>query len=492
MTRLGVGARPASGVAQAVRRVSHALGASSLLLIPCFAYGAGADAAQPAAAQVAAQGRDDERAARPVPHDVREMLREMNERNIENTIRTLVSFGTRNTLSSQDDPNRGIGAARDWLKSQFDAIAAKSGGRMTVELQSYLQPPASRIPVPTVITNVVATLKGSQRESEGRVYVVSGHYDSMCTDPINATCDAPGANDDASGVAAVLELARVMATRNFDATIVFMAVAGEEQGLYGSNHYATQAKAAGRNIAAMFTNDIIGSSRADDGSRDPFTVRVFAEGVPTAETATEANTRRSVGGENDSPSRQLARFIKDIGENSATGMRVNIIYRRDRYRRGGDHIPFLQQGYAAVRFTEPHENYDHQHQDVRTEDGKVLGDLPEFVDFAYTTRVARVNGAALAALARAPAVPSNVRIITARLTNDTDLAWNANTEPDVAGYEIVYRETNEAYWTHTLKVGNVTSFTVPGLSKDNYFFGVRAVDRDGHRSPVAFPFPAAQ
>ncbi len=495
MTRLGVEARPTAGVAQAVRRVSRALGASSMLLVPFLAYGAGAGAPQPAAvsaAPVVAHGRDDERAARPVPHDVREMLREMSEQNVENTIRTLVSFGTRNTLSVQDDPTRGIGAARDWLRGQFEAIAAKSGGRMTVELQSYLQPPASRIPVPTVITNVVATLKGSQRESEGRVYVVSGHYDSMCTDPINATCDAPGANDDASGVAAVLELARVMSTRSFDATIVFMAVAGEEQGLYGSTYYASQAKAAGRNIAAMFTNDIIGSSRADDGSSDPFTVRVFAEGVPTAETTAEANTRRSVGGENDSPSRQLARFVKEVGENSATGMRVNIIYRRDRYRRGGDHIPFLQQGYAALRFTEPHENYNHQHQDLRTENGTVFGDLPEFVDFAYTTRVARVNGAVLAALARAPAAPSNARIITARLTNDTDLAWDANPEPDVAGYEVVYRETSEGLWTHTLKVGNVTTYTVPGLSKDNYFFGVRAVDRDGNRGPVAFPRPAAQ
>jgi hypothetical protein len=472
--------------------VPRALGASSVLLIPLFAHGAGTEAPSRVAAdsQQVSPGRGEANAARPVPQDVRAMLGEMSEQNIENTIRTLVSFGTRNTLSVQDDPNRGIGAARDWLRGQFEAIAATSGGRMTVELQSYLQPPASRIPVPTVITNVVATLKGSQRESEGRIYVVSGHYDSMCTDPVNATCDAPGANDDASGVAAVLELARVMAPRSFDATIVFMAVAGEEQGLYGSNYYATQARAAGRNIAAMFTNDIIGSSRADDGSKDPFLVRVFAEGVPTAETATEANIRRSVGGENDSPSRQLARFIKEVGENSATGMRVNIIYRRDRYRRGGDHIPFLQQGYAAVRLTEPHENYNHQHQDVRTENGTVFGDLPEFVDFAYTTRVARVNGAALAELARAPAVPSNVRVITTRLTNDTELAWNANPEPDVAGYEIVYRETSEALWTHVIPVGKVTTYTVPGLSKDNYFFGVRAVDRDGHRGPVAFPRPA--
>lgn len=498
MSRPGVETRPALGVVRSVRHASRALGASCALLVPFLAWCAGTDAPQGtrlanAAAAVPpelAQARDDERAGRPVPRDVREMLREMKAQNVENTIRALVSFGTRNTLSVQDDPARGIGAARDWLRSRFEAIAATSGGRMTVELQSYVQEPASRIPVPTVITNVVATLKGRQPESEGRIYVVSGHYDSMCGDPINPTCDAPGANDDASGVAAVLEMARVMATRDFDATIVFMAVAGEEQGLYGSTYFATQAKAAGRNIAGMFTNDIIGSSRADDGSRDPFTVRVFAEGVPTAETPAEANTRRSVGGENDSPSRQLARFVKDVGENSATGMRVNIIYRRDRYRRGGDHIPFLQQGYPALRFTEPHENYAHQHQNVRSENGTVFGDLPEFVDFAYITRVARVNAAALATLARAPAVPANARIITAQLTNNTELAWDANPEPDVAGYEVVYRETTEALWTHVIPVGKVTTYTVPGLSKDNYFFGVRAVDKDGHRSPVAFPKPA--
>ncbi|WP_394845970.1 M28 family metallopeptidase [Pendulispora brunnea] len=425
-----------------------------------------------------------------VPQDVRQMLREMDDANVERTIRRLVAFGSRNTLSAQDDPTRGIGAARDWLKAQFEAIAATSGGRMTVELQSYVQPPASRIPVPTRITNVVATLRGTQAESVDRTYVVSGHYDSMCTDPVNAVCDSPGANDDASGVAAVLEMARVMATRSFDATIVFMAVAGEEQGLYGSRYFATQAKSAGRNIAAMFTNDIVGSSRADTGERDPRTVRVFAEGVPTAETPEEASIRRNVGGENDSPSRQLARFIKDVGENSATGMRVNIMYRRDRYRRGGDHIPFLEQGYPAVRFTEPHENYAHQHQDVRIEGEIQYGDLPEFVDFAYTTRVAKVNAAALAALARGPAAPKGLKIVTARLTNDTELAWDANPEPDVAGYEIVYRETTEPLWTDTIRAGNVTTYVVPNLSKDNYFFGVRAIDREGNRSPVSFPRPS--
>ncbi|HEU4405644.1 MAG TPA: M28 family metallopeptidase [Polyangiaceae bacterium] len=498
--------RPYSLCAPAPRgRAARAVGASLLLLAPLLAYcNEPAPAGPEALAAPARPGRDapslaslDDGARRDdygrdkkVPADIKEMLKEMSEANVEDSVRTLVSFGTRNTLSAQDDPARGIGAARDWLRSRFEAIAATSGGRMTVELQSYVQGVAPRIPVPTTITNVVATLKGTQPESVGRTYVVSGHYDSMCTDPVNAACDAPGADDDASGVAAVLEMARVMATRDFDATIVFMAVAGEEQGLYGSTRFATQAKLAGVNVAAMFTNDIVGSPKGDNGESDPHVIRLFAEGVPTAETPEEANTRRSVGGENDSPARQLARFVKDAAENNATDMKVQIIHRRDRYRRGGDHIPFLQQGYAAVRFTEPHEDYAHQHQDVRTEGGTVFGDLPDFIDFAYLTRVARVNAASLAALARGPSSPKNVRIITAKLTNDTEIAWDANPESDLAGYEIVYRETDETLWTDVIEVGNVTRYTVPRLSKDNYFFGLRAVDQAGHKSPVTFPRPA--
>ncbi|RJL32885.1 M20/M25/M40 family metallo-hydrolase [Bailinhaonella thermotolerans] len=420
------------------------------------------------------------------------MLREIDARRVEKSIRTLVGFGTRNTLSSQDDPRRGIGAARDWIRREFESHAAASGGRMKVELQGYVQQPGPehpRIPRPVQITNVVATLTGTQPASSGRVYVVSGHYDSMCTSPTNDTCDAPGADDDASGVAAVLEMARVMAKRAFDATIVFMAVAGEEQGLYGSTHFAEQARQRGVNIAGMITNDIVGSSTAQDGTRDPRTVRLFAEGVPTDETPEEANVRRSVGGENDSESRQLARHIKESAERAVPGMTVRIVYRRDRYLRGGDHIPFLQRGYPAVRFTEPHEDYRHQHQDVRVEDGVRYGDLPEFVDFAYTARVAQVNAAALATLARAPAVPRDARILTRRLTNDTELTWAPNPEPDLAGYEIVWRDTTEPYWTHVIPVGDVTSYTVRGMSKDNFFFGVRAVDREGHRGPVAFPLP---
>ncbi|HEX8000839.1 MAG TPA: M20/M25/M40 family metallo-hydrolase [Pyrinomonadaceae bacterium] len=421
------------------------------------------------------------------------MMREIDARNIERTIRTLVSFGTRNTLSAQDNPTRGIGAARDWLYAEFGKIAAGSGGRMTVEKQAYLQeaqpPPRGRVPQPTTITNVVATLRGTQAASESRLYVVSGHYDSMCTSPTDAVCDAPGANDDASGVAAVLEMARVMSKQRFDATVIFMAVAGEEQGLLGSTYFAEQARQKKLNIEGMFTNDIVGNSLGGNGVRDTTTLRVFSEGVPTNETEAEARVRRGVGGENDSSSRQLARFIKEAAGAYVPNMTVMMVYRRDRYLRGGDHIPFLERGFAAVRFTEPNEDYRHQHQNVRIEGSTQYGDLPQFVDFNYIAQVARVNAAALASLALAPATPKSVGIVTARLTNDTDLRWAANTEPDLAGYEIVWRDTTSPVWTHSRMVGTTTSYTMKGMSKDNYFFGVRAVDRDGHRSPVGFPRP---
>lgn len=417
------------------------------------------------------------------------LVREIDARNIERTIRKLVSFGTRNTLSKQKDPQRGIGAARDWLFDEFQKAAAQSGGRMTVEKQTFEQPKAARVPVPTMLTNIVATLRGNQPESEKRIYVVSGHYDSMCTSPTDAECDAPGANDDASGTAAVLEMARVMARYKFDATIVFMAVAGEEQGLLGSTYYAERAKKDALDIEAMFTNDIIGSSLGGNGIHDPRTVRVFSEGVRSNETEAEATTRRSVGGENDSPSRQLARFIKEVGERHVPGMKVWLIYRRDRYGRGGDHQPFLERGYAAVRFTEPNENYNHQHQNVRKENGVQYGDLPEFDDFNYIADVARVNAASLASLALAPARPKNV-LVTTGLANDTELKWDANAEPDVAGYEIVWRDTTAAVWANSRWIGKVTSFTMNGMSKDNYFFGVRAVDKEGNRSPASYPRPA--
>jgi len=418
------------------------------------------------------------------------IVREIDARNIEATIRKLVSFGTRNTLSEQNDPNRGIGAARDWLYAEFVKAAAASGDRMTVEKQSYEQAKAARVPQPTIVTNVVATLKGTQ--SPDRIYVVSGHYDSMCNTPVDAKCDAPGANDDASGTAAVLEMARVMAKYEFDATIVFMAVAGEEQSLLGSTYFAEQAKQKNWNIDAMFTNDIVGNTLGGNGVRDRGNVRVFSEGVPSNETAAEATTRRSVGGENDSASRQLARFIKETQETFLPQFKVMLVYRRDRYGRGGDHIPFLERGYPAVRFTEVNEEFRHQHQNVRVENGVQFGDLPEFVDFAYVANVARVNAASLAALALAPSRPKGVTILSQRLQNDTELKWDTNTEPDLAGYEIVWRDTTAPVWTNSKAVGNVTGFTMKGMSKDNYFFGVRAIDKDGNRSAVTYPKPVGR
>ena len=419
--------------------------------------------------------------------EIVQIAKEISAKNIEATIRKLVSFGTRNTLSAQDDPTRGIGAARDYLFGEFEKISKDCGGCLTVEKQTFLQPKAARVAEPTTLTNVVATLKGTTDPT--RLYVVSGHYDSMCSSPTDAKCDAPGANDDASGTAAVVEMARVMAKRKFDATIIFMTVPGEEQGLLGAGYFAKQAKENQMNIEAMFTNDIIGGVTSFKNAANRQSVRVFSEGVPSNESDAEANVRRGIGGENDSASRQLARFIKETADLYSPKFAVRMIYRRDRYLRGGDHIPFLEQGFTAVRFTETNEDYDHQHQNVRTENGVFYGDTPEYVDYEYTANVARINAASLARLALAPARPQSVGMVTARLGNDTELKWTANQAADSAGYEIVWRDTTAPVWTNSQFVGNVTDFVLKGMSKDNYFFGVRAIDRDGNRSLVSFPKP---
>ena len=418
---------------------------------------------------------------------ITKIVKEVSGQNIETYIRKLVSFGTRNTLSDQTSATRGIGAAANWIFDEFQKISNDCGNCLIVEKQTFLQEKARRIPEPTNLTNVVATLKGTTDPS--RIYVVSGHYDSMCSSPTDAECDAPGANDDASGTAAVIEMARVMSKQKFDATIIFMAVAGEEQGLLGSTYFAEQAKQKNMNIEAMFTNDIIGGVKSYKNAPDRNSVRVFAEGVPSNESEAEASLRRSVGGENDSPARQLARYINETAQMYSPKFRVQMIYRRDRYLRGGDHIPFLERGFAAVRFTEPHEDYTHQHQNVRVEDGVQYGDLPEYVDFGYVANVTKINVASLASLALAPAKPKNVGIDTTRLTNDTDLKWDAGTDKDLAGYEIVWRDTVSPVWTNSLNVGNVTKYTMKEMSKDNYFFGVRAVDKDGNKSPAVYPKP---
>jgi hypothetical protein len=419
--------------------------------------------------------------------EIAKMAREVSPQRIESSIRTLVSFGTRNTLSDQNDTKRGIGAARNWIFDEFQRIGAECGGCLIVEKQTFLQPKAARVPEPVNLTNVVATLKGTS--DPGRVYVISGHYDSMCSSPTDAKCDAPGANDDASGASVSLELARVMSKHKFDATIIFMTVAGEEQGLLGSTYFVEQAKADGMNIEGMLNNDFVGGTLSFKNASDRQSVRVFSEGVPSNETEQEANVRRGTGGENDSPSRQLARFVKEGGDMYLPKFRVVMVYRCDRYLRGGDHIPFLQRGFTAIRVTETHEDYTHQHQNVRVENGIRWGDLPEFVDSDYVANVARINLIALARLASAPARPKNVGMVTARLDNDTELNWDAVAAADLAGYEIVWRDTTLPVWTGSRFVGNVIGYVLKGMSKDNFFFGVRAVDKSGNQSPVSFPRP---
>ncbi|KAI4276303.1 MAG: hypothetical protein LQ337_002570 [Flavoplaca oasis] len=419
--------------------------------------------------------------------ELQDILAEIDPARIEAIIAKLVSFGTRHTLSSQTDPVRGIGAARDWIAEQMRSFAAASNGQMEVTVPSYVQQPdGDRILFPVRVSDVVATLKGSV--DPGRYYVVSGHYDTRCSDPNDFECDSPGADDDASGVAVSMELARIMASRRPAATIVFVAVAAEEQGLYGARYLAQSYKNASVNVQGMFTNDIIGSSTADDGTKDPYTVRIFAQGNPTTESAARARVRATIGGENDSPARQLARFVVGVAENNYTQMNIAVIYRLDRFLRGGDHRPFLEAGYTACRFTEPNEDYAHQHQDVRVENGTQYGDLIEFVDFEYIARVAKVNAAALWSLANAPESPRNVTVNTTLLSNDSQFTWLASNETLLAGYEALWRPTDAPFWTHVVPLGNVNTATI-NLSKDNVIFGIRSVGKNGYASPATFPFP---
>jgi hypothetical protein len=423
------------------------------------------------------------------------LIRQIDPNRIQSTIQTLVGFGTRHTQSSQTDPVRGIGAATAWVTAQMQAIAATSNGNMTFQQQSYTQDPVQgRITATTVITNCILTLQGTA--SPQRFYVMTGHLDSRCTDVTDFTSDAPGADDDGSGVAIVLELARLLATHQFPGTIVLATVSGEEQGLFGSTFMAQQMASAGNDVQGMFSNDIVGTGNAHDGTpNDPFTLRMFLEGIPTNASANDVALMQSVGGENDGKSRQLGRFVAGVAPFSLTQMNIRLIWRRDRYLRGSDHVSFQGQGYAAARFTEPRENFGHEHQNVQVVNGVQLGDLIQYVDFNYVARVAAVNAAALWALATSPSTPKNVQIHTTPPvgfpgTNLTSLSWDANPEGNLVGYEVVMRETTVPDWTSAIPVGNVQTVTL-NISKDNVQFGVRAVDQNGNRSPVGFPLAVA-
>lgn len=456
---------------------------SSSLLAALLALAAGAATAATASPADSAAAPDLKRQQ----PQINKILAEVSPKRIEAYVAKLVGFGTRHTMSETESDTRGIGAARRWIKAELERCGA--GTPLQVAFDSHIARVSARISRPTEIVNVVATLPGTQEASKDRLYVVSGHYDSRVTDVMNYTDDAPGANDDASGTAAVMELACVMAKYKFDATLVFMTVAAEEQGLLGARHWAEQARKNNLNVAGMLNNDIIGSSRSDKGKVDNTQVRLFSQSIPATKEMSDAVRQLvATGGDSDSLTRQLARYTKEHGERYVKGFKVSVIHRADRYLRGGDHMPFLERGYAAVRFTEPSEDFSHQHQDLRTENGKVYGDLIKFNDYDYIAKVTRVNAATLASLALAPAAPQNVKLRTDKLTNDSTLVWQANAEPDVAGYRIVWRDTTAADWQGSKWVGNVTEATID-LSKDNVFFGVQAVDKDGNVSVATYPLP---
>ena len=450
------------------------------------------------------------------PADIDVVMKDISPQHLRATIDKLVTFGTRHTLSSRDDAQRGIGAAARWLRDEM-AMYAKASGRddIVVELMDHVQPaggggrrrgaaggdgaatqPAATQPAATQperpgtpITNVVMTIPGSMPESKDRRIVVLGHYDSRNGRGNDAQNDAPGANDDGSGTALTVELARIIAAskQRPECTVVFLLTAAEEQGLWGAQWYARTAVDNNWRIDAALSNDIVGDSYDRHGKPDRARIRLFSEGLPSSALAdARAMPRiRQLGMESDSPSRQLARYVADIATRHDTAVKPWLIFRPDRFLRGGDHSAFNEHGFAAVRFTEVEENYDRQHQNITEKDGKPYGDVAEFVDEQYLAGVAALNGAALWTLANAPAAPLNARLVTSGLGLDTTIRWDANTEPDIAGYEIVWRDTTSPTWDNAVDAGNVTAHTID-LSKDNYFFGVRAYDRDGHRSLVTY------
>lgn len=428
---------------------------------------------------------------------IEKIVGEISPAPIQQTVEALVGFHTRHSASAQDDPARGIGAAARWLHARFDQYSAASNGRLKVELDEFDQATARENNSVIHYINVVATLPGRQPD---RMLVVGAHYDSWNSGRPDPSSFLPGANDDASGTAAVLELARVFSQYEFDATLVFIAFAGEEQGLVGSQHWVELARAKGWNVEAMITNDIIGNIEGGNGVVDNGSVRVFSEGIAATETAAQVLARRASGSEVDSSSRQWARYVQERGEAYVPNMKVRMIYRRDRFGRGGDHTPFHEAGFAAVRFTEATENYTRQHQRVRVENGVQYGDLPEKVSYPYVAQVTRVNAAALASLALAPAPLRNVTISGAH-GYDTTLRWNEPAgDASVAGYNVLVRDTDSPVWQQkryypkeslTVIEGRV-SVVLKNVVIDNYFFAVQAVDAEGNESLPVFPHPATR
>jgi Zn-dependent M28 family amino/carboxypeptidase len=419
---------------------------------------------------------------------IKKMVSEVSASNMENTVRKLVSFGTRHTLSDTKSNTRGIGAAQRWVKSEFDKYAKESNGRLSAEIDYFtVKADGKRIATDSQLGNVMATLKGTD-PTDNRVLIISGHLDSRASDVMNTTIDAPGANDDGSGVAAVMEISRIMSKREFPFTIIFVAVVGEEQGLYGAKHLADKAKAENWNVVAMLNNDMIGNSLSNGtGLRDNLNVRVFSETIPYLETESEAKVRKSTNRENDSPSRQLARYIKTTTSQYVDQLNINLVYRNDRFLRGGDHTPFSQNGFTAIRFCEMNENYDHQHQDIRLEKGTQFGDLPEFMDFEYMRKVTCANLATLSNLGWSPKAPNNVGVKITELTNFSDLVWTAPEGKKIYGYNVLIRETSSSHWEKTFFVKDTVT-SIP-YSKDNYFFAIQSVDELGHTSLPIFPVP---
>lgn len=414
------------------------------------------------------------------------MVNEVSSDSLKSYISSLVSFGTRNTLSTQNSKNRGIGAARNWVLAKFQSFARSSGGRLSAFIDTTtLLPDKRRIDTPVLLGNVLAVLQGTDPDDK-RIFVISGHVDNMRSSVMDRTGDAPGANDDGSGTAAVIECARIMSKRNFPATIIFVAVSGEEQGLLGAYFMARKFKRDSVLIEAVLNNDIMGSNNSSETNIiDNTRIRVFSEGLPAYELEKNVAAIRQLGLENDGRSRQLARYVKETGEKYVDNLEVVMIYRNDRFLRGGDHTPYVENGFPAVRFTEMNENYYHQHQDVRKENGIQYGDLPEFMDFEYLRKNTALNLSVLASLAKAPSMPSDVKIDVKKLGNYSRLYWNVPVSGKTAGYFVLVRETTSAVWQKKFYT-TAQEMTLP-YSKDNYFFAVQSVNQSWNESLPVIP-----